>query len=108
LENAGFNERNLDLGATDVLEFNAFGTILFGFYRDFNIVGIALGGMIYGAVATLARYKSARSWISGALFLLLAAAWMMGLMVDPIEEAYFWWVIVALYLFGVFNRGLRW
>jgi oligosaccharide repeat unit polymerase len=108
LENAEFNERALDLGATSVLEFNAFGTILFGLYRDFNVIGIALGGMVYGIVVTLARYKSAQSWMSGALFLLLAAAWMMGMMVDPIEEAYFWGVIVVLYVFGVINRGVRW
>jgi oligosaccharide repeat unit polymerase len=108
LENAEFNERNVDLGATDVLEFNAFGTILFGLYRDFNVIGIALGGLVYGVVVTLARYKSAQSWVSGALFLLLAAAWMMGMMVDPIEEAYFWWIIVALYIFSIFNRGLKW
>ena len=107
-ENAGANDDPLDIGAHDSMEFNAFGTILFSLYRDFHLIGIFLGGFVYGAAATFARYRSAQSWRAGALFLMLAAAWMMGMMVDPLGEAYFWFTVVTLALIGIANRGLRW
>ncbi len=87
---------------------NAFGTIIFTLYRDFNFVGILLGGFLYGAVVTYARYRSHMSWWHGALFLMLAPAWMMGMMVSPLEAAYFWFVIVALGSLQLVNRGVRW
>ncbi len=108
LETQGFNEDPVDIGATESMTFNAFGTILWSLYRDFDLVGIFLGGFAYGVAATMARYRSARSWQAGALFLMLAAAWMIGMMVSPLEEVYFWFTIVTLALIGVVNRGVRW
>lgn len=108
LETQGFNEDPVDIGAHESMTFNAFGTILWSLYRDFDIFGIFIGGFAYGAAATLARYRSAHSWHSGALFLMLAAAWMIGMMVSPLEEVYFWFTIVALAIFSVINRGVRW
>lgn len=107
-ENSDFTDAAIDIGASDTKFFNAFGTIVFTFYRDFQWLGVALGGFVYGAIATFARYRSEESWMHGALFLLLGAAWMMGMMVSPLEAAYFWFVIVALWLFRVVNRGVRW
>ena len=107
-ENAAFNEEAIDIGANNSMEFNAFGTILFSLYRDFHLIGIFLGGFMYGAVATFSRYRSHHSWRSGALFLMLAAAWMMGMMVNPLEEAYFWFTVVTIGLIGISNRGVRW
>lgn len=107
-ENSTFNDVPIDLGAAVSLQFNAFGTILFTLYRDFAFVGIMVGGFLYGSAATLARYRSKYSWRAGAIFLLLASAWMMGMMVSPLEEAYFWFTIIALGLISIVNRGLRW
>lgn len=107
-ENAAFNEDAVDIGAHVSMEFNAFGTILFSLYRDFHLIGIFLGGFAYGAVATLARYRSARSWRAGTLFFMLGAAWMMGMMVNPLEEVYFWFTIATIGLLSLANRGLRW
>jgi oligosaccharide repeat unit polymerase len=107
-ENSAFNDVPIDLGARVSLQFNAFGTILFTLYRDFAFIGIVIGGFIYGGAATLARYRSKYSWHAGAIFLLLASAWMMGMMVSPLEEAYFWFTIIALGLINVTNRGVRW
>jgi oligosaccharide repeat unit polymerase len=109
-QNAEFNELPIDIGLDQVREFNAFGTFLFSLYRDFNVLGIVGGGFLYGALATHALYRSKYSWLSGAFFLLLAASWMMGMMVNPLEEAYFWFTIVALGVFSLVNRrrsGLR-
>lgn len=109
-QNAEFNELPINIGLDQVREFNAFGTFLFSLYRDFNVLGIIGGGFIYGALATHALYRSKYSWLSGALFMLLAASWMMGMMVNPLEEAYFWFTIVALSVFALVNRrrsGLR-
>lgn len=106
-ENAQYLDTAIDIGCKETLARNAFGTIVFTFYRDFNLIGILLGGFLYGAVVTYARYRSSMSWKHGALFLMLASAWMMGMMVSPLEAVYFWFVIVALSLFQVVNRGLR-
>ncbi len=106
-ENADYNDIPLDIGATDSIQFNAFGTIMFSLYRDFNVFGLVMGGFAYGAIATRMRYLSGHSWFAGAVFLMLAAAWMMGMMVSPLEAAYFWFTIVALAIFNVVNRGVR-
>lgn len=107
-ENAEFTNSVIDIGARELKEFNAFGTIVFTLYRDFNLVGIFLGSFFYGAAATYAHYRSHTSWRHGALFLMLASAWMMGMMVSPLEAAYFWFVVVTLGLLQIVNRGVRW
>jgi oligosaccharide repeat unit polymerase len=103
-QNAEYNELPIDIGLDEIREFNAFGTFLFSLYRDFHVLGIVGGGFVYGAFATYALYRSEYSWLSGALFQLLAASWMMGMMVNPLEEAYFWFAIVALGAFVHVNR----
>jgi len=107
-ENSNFNDQAVDIGLQEVREFNAFGTFLFSLYRDFHLIGILLGGFIYGAAATHALYGSRHNWLCGALFLMLASAWMVGMMVNPLEQAYFWFAIVTLGLLALVNRGLRW
>ena len=104
-ENATYNNDAVDIGVGEVKEFNAFGTLLFGWYRDFHIVGILVGGFAYGALTTHALYRSASNWVSGALFMILASSWMMGMMVNPLEQAYFWFAVVALGVFGLVNRS---
>jgi oligosaccharide repeat unit polymerase len=106
-ENSEYLNTAIDIGSKETLNRNAFGTIVFTLYRDFNLIGILLGGFLYGAVVSYARYRSRISWRHGALFLMLASAWMMGMMVSPLEAAYFWFVIVALGLLQVVNRGVR-
>jgi hypothetical protein len=106
--NSEFTNTAIDIGANDTMNFNAFGTLVFTFYRDLNVVGIFVGGALYGAAVTNARYRSHVSWWHGALFFMLASAWMMGMMVSPLEAAYFWFVVVALCLLQIANRGVRW
>jgi oligosaccharide repeat unit polymerase len=106
--NSEFTNTAIDIGANETMSFNAFGTIIFTLYRDLNVVGIFVGGALYGAAVTNARYRSHSSWRHGALFFMLASAWMMGMMVSPLEAAYFWFVVVALWLFQLANRGIRW
>lgn len=106
-ENSTFNSEDVDIGLTELKLFNAFGTLLFGFYRDFHLAGIVIGGFLYGAVVTHARYCSARSWVFASMFLFLASAWMIGMMVNPLEQAYFWFTVVVLILMKVVNRGVN-
>ncbi len=106
-ENADFLNASIDIGASEPKMVNAFGTIIFTFYRDFNLLGIFFGGFIYGSFITFARYRSNISWRHGALFLLLASAWMMGMMVSPVEAVYFWFVIAMLALIQLVNRGVK-
>jgi oligosaccharide repeat unit polymerase len=107
VENSTYNDQAVNIGLNEIREVNAFGTILFTLYRDFHLIGIMLGGFLYGAVVTHVLYRSAQSWICGALFLFLASSWMMGMMVSPLEQAYFWFAAVALGLFGLVNRGIK-
>ncbi|NJN00305.1 MAG: oligosaccharide repeat unit polymerase, partial [Aquincola sp.] len=107
-ENATFTNEALEIGRTEWLEFNAFGTFLFTFVRDFSLLGVLLGGFIYGAAATYALRGGRDNWACGSLFFLLSAAWMMGMMVSPLEQAYFWFCIAAIGVLTLVNRGLRW
>jgi len=104
-ESQGFNEVPIDIGAEESMSFNAFGTILFSLYRDFKLLGIVIGGFIYGGVVTYSRYRSAYSWRAGIIFFMLATAWMIGMMVSPLEEVYFWFTILFVGAFGIVNRG---
>jgi hypothetical protein len=106
-ENSDYNNDAVDIGLGEVKEFNAFGTLLFSLYRDFHFVGVLVGGFAYGALTTHALYHSASNWVCGALFIILASSWMMGMMVNPLEQAYFWFAIVALGVFGLVNRGVH-
>lgn len=108
LENTDYNSEAVDIGLREIRQFNAFGTIVFGLYRDFHLFGIVLGGLAYGAVTTRALHRGATHWQWGALFMLLASSWMMGMMVNPIERPYFWFAIVALAFLALTSpRGRR-
>jgi hypothetical protein len=106
-ENSTYNNEAIDIGLREVKEVNAFGTLLFGLYRDFHFAGIVAGGFAYGALATHSLYRSANNWVWGALFMILASSWMMGMMVNPMEQAYFWFAVVAVGAFARLNRGIR-
>ena len=106
-ENSTYNNEAIDIGLLEVKEFNAFGTLLFSLFRDFHLVGVLIGGFAYGALTTHALYRSATNWALGSLFMILASSWMMGMMVNPLEQAYFWFAIGALGVFALLNRGAR-
>lgn len=106
-ENATHVNESLDLGADETIVGNAFGTFLFGLYRDFNIVGVAIGALLYGALSTHALRRSGSSWACTAALYVLASAWMVGMMVNPIEQVHFWFAIVFLWVLSKANRGFR-
>jgi oligosaccharide repeat unit polymerase len=106
-DNANYNNDSIDLGATEVIPGNAFGTFLFGFYRDFNLVGIALGGLLYGGFTTYLLARSKQRWHCAAVFYVLASAWMVGMLVNPIEQAHFWFSIILIGILSVANRGFK-
>lgn len=106
-ENATYNNEAIDLGATEIIQGNAFGTFLFGFYRDFNVAGIALGGLLYGGFATYLLAQSRRRWASAAAFYVLGSAWMVGMMVNPIEQVHFWFSILLIGVLSTLNRGWK-
>jgi hypothetical protein len=105
--NADFNNESVDLGRSVVIEGNAFGTFLFGLYRDFHFVGIVAGGLLYGAIVTLLLQRSWRHWGAGAALYVLASSWMVGMMVNPIEQVHFWFSLTLIGVLVVFNRGFR-
>ncbi|MFH2023119.1 MAG: O-antigen polymerase [Candidatus Micrarchaeota archaeon] len=105
-ENSTYNDIAVDIGFRNVREINAFGTFLFSFYRDFNFIGIAVGGYLYGAFITYTLLNYKKSWICRVLFFLLSTTWMMGMMVSPVEQGYFWFSILFLGLLKVISRGV--
>lgn len=107
-ENSTFNNEEVDIGAEEVIPGNAFGTFLYGFYRDFHIVGIAAGGLVYGAMATHLLATGRRAWAATAAFYVLGTSWMVGMMVNPIEQTHFWFSLILLGMLAVLNRGIRW
>ncbi len=103
-ENSTFNDTAVPIGTALALDFNAFGTLAFTFYRDFGVVGIAIGGFTYGAAVAYGLLNRGRSWLAAGMFYLLAAAWMMGMMVSPVEQTYFWFCLVFLAAFRLASR----
>lgn len=108
MANVAMNTVAVDVGATDGRVVNAFGTFLFGLYRDFNFVGVLTGGFIYGVVTTSTLYYYGRSWVCRAIFLILSSSWMVGMMVNPIEQSYFWFSIMFIGIIMVLNRKKYW
>lgn len=98
-ENSTFNDTAVSIGTALALDFNAFGTLVFTFYRDFGITGIVIGGFTYGAALAYGLLNRRRSWLAAGVFYLLASAWMMGMMVSPVEQTYFWFCLVFLAAF---------
>jgi oligosaccharide repeat unit polymerase len=107
LENSAYNIDSVDIGLHEIKEVNAFGTLLFSLYRDFHLAGVLVGGLLYGALTTHALYRSANNWVCGTLFMILAASWMMGMMVNPLEQPYFWFAVITLGAFALLNQGVR-
>ncbi|WP_345877391.1 O-antigen polymerase [Shewanella algae] len=100
-ENRDFNQVPIDLGGG--IKGNAFGTMLFTFYRDFSYVGIILGGFIYGFFMVYFHSYSSLNWRYRAIFILLSYGWFTGMMVSPIEQGYFWFSILYILLISRFS-----
>ncbi len=103
-ENADYLNDLVEIGQEDTFQANAFGTFLFGFYRDFNLLGIVLGGTIYGAATFRCLSLGHKNWRAMAIFYVLGSSWMMGMMVNPIEQPHFWLAIVGIYLLSIIIR----
>jgi hypothetical protein len=98
-KNGNENMRPVNIGKDDKFYSNAFGTIIFSFYRDFNILGIALGGFFYAFFLVKYYLISAFSWRARSVYLILATAWVTGMMVSPVEQPYFWFsIFVVMFL----------
>jgi len=97
-ENTDFNMSKIDLGKDTVRSVNGFGTLLYSFYRDFGYAGIIVGGFLYGFFIAHAFLSCRGRWKWRALVMLLASSWMMGMMVSPMEQPYFWFSIICIVL----------
>lgn len=106
MENVHYNSSLVDVSAIDGREINAFGTFLFGFYRDLKFLGIIIGGFCFGAISTYTLQYVEQSWVCRALLIVLASSWMVGMMVNPIEQSHFWFSIIFIYLMMVLNKSL--
>lgn len=106
-ENSDFTNEAVDIGINETKYVNAFGTIVFTFHRDFHFIGTIIGGFLYGAAVTICRYLSTGDWIYRSLFLLLASAWMVGMMVSPLEQSYFWLTIIIFIFVRIINKRIK-
>ena len=98
---ASFENRDQNMVPVSIgnnFEGNAFGTILFSFYRDFSFVGILLGSVLYGATLAASFFKSKNNTRARAIFIMLSYGWFTGMMVSPLEQGYFWFAIIVISL----------
>ena len=98
-ENSDFNNTEVPIRTDMAPGVNAFGTLAFTFYRDFGVVGIAAGGFAFGAAIVYSLLNRRQSWLTAGIFYLTASAWMMGMMVSPVEQMYFWFCVLLLAAF---------
>jgi hypothetical protein len=94
----------IDIGLTQPYTVNAFGTLLFTFYRDAGLAGCLFFPFIYGFVTGVSYVRSGYSDISRAIFTVLGASWVIGLMVSPVERPYFWVSLLGLVFLGYAQR----
>ncbi len=74
---------------------NAFVTALFSFYRDFGLLGIALGGIFYGA---LLGALQGRQGFWGAIYLFVLVLGMLSIYASPFEQPYLWLTPIVIWL----------
>ncbi|MFM5058010.1 O-antigen polymerase [Aeromonas caviae] len=103
IENTLYLNEKVDVGYLDFKYVNAFGTVLFSFYKDFNVLGIALAPLIYVFSVQYVYYKY--SITSIALFYLLLFNGVSGLTVSPLDQPHFIFSIVIIYLV---TKEFRW
>lgn len=94
-ENRDHNMKPVQIG--NGFEGNAFGTILFSFYRDFSYSGIIIGSVLYGLALSASFCKSKTSFRARAVFIMLTYGWLTGMMVSPLEQGYFWFSLMCIF-----------
>lgn len=97
-ENVSYNSQCVYLGHKC---YNAFGSIMFSFFRDFGYVGVIIGAAFIGFLICYLNIKKNNSLFMVGVFLYVSSSFINGIMVSPFDLPYFWNVIVLLFLFNV-------
>lgn len=80
---------------------NAFGTILFTFYRDFGLFGVAFLGVVSGFFTFKFRYLGkVKSRVYYACYIFLLQSMIAGIGVSPFDFPYFWSTVIFIFIFG--------
>jgi oligosaccharide repeat unit polymerase len=101
VQNVMHNSIPVNLGKQGTINYgNAFGTYLFTFYRDLNIVGVFLYSFLYGAILGITNKKAINGDRFGySLFLYFISMGTIGMYVSPLDYVYFWIVpIIMLFI----------
>ncbi|OEE19271.1 hypothetical protein OAY_09425 [Vibrio cyclitrophicus ZF205] len=102
-ENVQFNSICVNVGAVNYRCMNAFGSILFSFYRDFGVLGVWLGGILVGfGLAFTSKYIEHFKW--GCLHFYLLASLMLAICVSPFDLPYFWTSFLLIILLCRFKH----
>lgn len=81
---------------------NAFGTIAFVLYKDFGFIGSVIGGYAVGLTFfLLERWKSVTSKITAFY---LAYYVLVGMMVPPLIQLWFWVGFIYLIIFNIYSQ----
>ncbi|MDG5899117.1 oligosaccharide repeat unit polymerase [Shewanella xiamenensis] len=97
-ENISYNSQCVYLGHKC---YNAFGSIIFSFFRDFGYVGVMMGAAFIGFLISYLNIKKRTSLFMKGIFLYVSSSFVNGIMVSPFDLPYFWNVMVLLFLFNV-------
>jgi len=102
LENLNDNMKPILAGyyLGDPIYVNAFGTVLFTMYRDFNIVGIFLYSFLYGIILAYSFSRSQR-FVWKSVFSILMIAGITSIYQSAVEKPFFWFSIVFVNTFSL-------
>jgi len=81
---------------------NAFGTIGFTLYKDFNYLGSILGGLLFGFIMFLLNFTSSISGKFLSVYLVLFS--LLSMMVSPFMQLWFWMGLIYLTILLIFER----
>ena len=99
MENITHNNICVSLGGYKC--YNAFGSVAFSLYRDFGVLGIFLGGALYGSTVCYFNIMRRKSYIVEMCYFYLLAMGVIGIMVSPFDLPYFWFVFILLFLYSL-------
>ncbi|QYJ98959.1 oligosaccharide repeat unit polymerase [Shewanella alkalitolerans] len=96
IQNVTYLNEKINISESGIKNVNAFGTVLFSWYRDFGLFGVFISPIAYGLCVW---YLSTRVDIfSIACFYLLLCNGIMGLTVSPLDQAHFTLVFIILFI----------
>lgn len=96
IENTTFLNAKVDVGGFESKFVNAFGTILFSFYRDFGVLGVILSPLIFLLMVLYTFFKN--NLFSISCYYLLLFNGVSSLSVSPLDQPHFIFSLIFIFI----------